>query len=196
MSERSHGIIGIDPSLTGAGVALIRTSWSIEGETTPQFGVHTFGRPGKKGEPLQKRLKRLETLCDEIRGVVTSEMESPDLALIESPAPNQNSGSHHDRSGLWWFLVRMFDRLGITVMEVPIQTVKKYALGKGVGSKDQVMAAAIRRYPDVPISNNNESDAWVLAAIGARLRGEPVEESLPLTHLAALDKIEIPRYEL
>jgi len=66
-----------------------------------------------------------------------------------------------------------------------------YATGKAL-DKDQVLAAVVRRYPNVPIGNNNEADALILAAMGARKLGHPYEPSLPQTHLRAMDGAEWP----
>lgn len=65
----------------------------------------------------------------------------------------------------------------------------KYATGKGNASKDAVLLAVARRYPTVEVTDNNEADALVLAAMIARLAGRPIETSLPQTHLDALAKV-------
>ena len=77
-------------------------------------------------------------------------------------------------------------------MPVPPSCRAKYATGKGNAGKDEVLLAASRRYPHAPIVGNDDADAVVLAAIGARLLGEPVEDSLPKTHLDALAKLTLP----
>src|SRR5690606_37900858 len=155
--------------------------------------VHTFGRKGKRGETLVQRLGRITDITDAIRAVIGGLDVYPDLVAIESPAQNQTTGSPHDRSGLWWDVVRTLTyELGISVIEIGVTKVKMYAHGKGIGSKDEIMAAAIRRYTDAPIANNNESDAFILAAMAARLIGEPIEESLAKTHLRAMEGLVLP----
>jgi crossover junction endodeoxyribonuclease RuvC len=54
----------------------------------------------------------------------------------------------------------------------------------------------IRRYPDVDVDGNDVADALVLAAIGCRHLGSPLEESLPANHLAAMNKIRWPERTL
>ncbi len=180
-------VIGIDPSLTGAGVGAIQ----VHGDDVTQ-AVHTFGRKGRTSETLEQRLDRITTITTQVLDVISSLDSWPELVAIERPAYGQTSGSHHDRSGLWWDLVRvLIYKMGIPVVEIDISKVKIYATGKGVGSKDQIMAAAIRRYPDAPISNNNESDAFVLAAMAARLIGQPIDD-LPKTHLRAMEGLVRP----
>jgi crossover junction endodeoxyribonuclease RuvC len=85
---------------------------------------------------------------------------------------------------------------GDLVAEVPPATLKKYICSRGNAPKDQVLAAASKRYPHIDITGNDVADAVVLAAIGARHLGFPIEESPPRANLAALDKInwpEVPR---
>lgn len=186
-------IVGLDLSLTGAGVATIQPAdLGNLAEGLRRYGVHTFGRKGSKSESLDARRRRIHTLIMQIRDVVMSLDSTPDLALIESPATSQTTGHSHDRSGLWWGVVEMLYQLGIPTIEVGISKVKIYALGKGVGAKDEVMAAVIRRYTEVPVTNNNESDAFVLAAIGARLLGDPVERTMAGQYLNAMKGLERP----
>lgn len=170
-------IVGLDLSLTATGLGVI-----------PSVGfpaVHTFVSKGKKDASLAQRAARLHTLASDI--LIAS--SNADVVVIEQPAYGQTMGSPHDRSGLWWLIVDVLSFEDLKLVEVTPQGVKMYATGKGNASKDEVMAAVVRRYPDVEITNNNEADSLVLAAIGARLAGRPLEESLPQTHLRALDKI-------
>lgn len=176
--------VGIDPSLTATGVALIQG-----GHDTPLRSVHTFGRKGTKTETLRQREERIWAVVRQVTATVLT-LDLTPLITIEGPAHGQTTGSHHDRSGLWWALVReLRERTGAEIVEITPGQVKKYATGSGTANKSTVMAAAIRRYLDVPITNDNEADAWVLAAMAARLLGRPVEESLPKVHLEAMTKV-------
>ncbi|HLV43706.1 MAG TPA: crossover junction endodeoxyribonuclease RuvC [Aggregatilineales bacterium] len=185
MTDAYFSVVGIDPSLTATGVVAIQ---SAEGATGTR--VHTFGRRGKTSEPLMTRLARLNDTVTAVQNVIRELVVYPDVITIESPAHNQTTGSHHDRSGLWWLLVRELTyEMGLKVVEIGPTQVKTYATGKGNAGKTEVMAAVIRRHLDVPITNDNEADAFVLAAMGARLIGQPIEDSLPQTHLRAMDKV-------
>lgn len=187
MSDPYFSVIGIDPSLTGTGVGVIQADG-----TEITHAVHTFGRKGKTSETLIERLNRITTITRQVRDVIRGLDVYPDVIAIETPAYGQTSGSHHDRSGLWWDLVRELTyEAGLGVMEVGIGKVKIYATGKGNGDKDAVLAATVRRYPEAPISNNNEADAFVLAAMAARLIGEPIDD-LPKTHLRAMEGLVRP----
>lgn len=185
-------VIGIDPSLTAAGVGVGMSPEAAAWGEEKQFQVSTLGRAGKNDEPLYTRLERIELLADEIRDTAVNLMQWPSLALIETPAYGQHTGKTHDRSGLWWEVVRIFVReLQIPVVEVSIQKVKTYATGKGNSAKDTVLIDVARRYPDVAIANNNEADAFTLVAIGMRLIGHPIDD-VPKTHLKAMEGLKLP----
>lgn len=175
-------VVGLDVSLTSTGVATI--------VAVDRIVVRRVASKGSKDASLDARSRRLDilrrTLCQVAAGA--------DLVVIEGPSFGQTrQGGQHDRAGLWWLVVgRLVESHGITVVEVPPACVKKYATGKGNASKDQVLAAVVRRYPDVDVSGNDEADALVLAAMGARHLGHPIEDTLPLVNLAALAGVRWP----
>lgn len=173
------GIYGLDLSLTATGVARIGDGGN---------SVWTERSRGKVTDTLQDRIERLNELDTSIRSTI----EFASLVAIETPAHNQTSGHHHDRSGLWWLVVTDLSPY-CQIYEVSTTQVKKYATGKGTASKMEVMAAAIKRYPQFDIANDNEADAVILAAFLARALGRPIEESLPQANLAALEKFTVSR---
>ena len=87
-------------------------------------------------------------------------------------------------------------------MTIPPASLKMYATGKGNASKDAVLAAAIRRYPDVEFDGNDAADALILAAMGADHLGFPLvsktpsgrksRATLPARNREALGKIDWP----
>lgn len=170
-------IVGIDPSLTSTGVAWIDVTGTIR--------VGRIRSTGRAGSTIEQRWQRLTALTDTIAGGV----DRATLLVIEGPAYASVGGSHHDRSGLWWMVVDLALTAGSRVVEIPPAVRCKYACGKGNASKDQVLAAVIRRYPTVDVTGNDEADSLVLAAIGARMLGRPIDDPMPKEHLAALHKI-------
>ena len=166
--------VGLDLSLTGTGVAILSPGERV---------TRTVSSKGKTEDPLIVRYVRLHTLAKKIVDMIPDEAK----IAIETPAHNQRSGHHHDRSGLWWMVLDMiYDRHTMRVVEVSTTTVKKYATGKGNASKMEVMAQQIRQFPELPIANDNEADALTLALIVARLNSEPYEASLPQVNLSAM----------
>lgn len=166
--------VGIDLSLQSTGAATI--------DEDGNYTLRTFPSTGTKTDTLATRGVRLHNLTAEIILIACV----ADVVCIETPAYSQTTGSHHDRSGLWWLVVDALLGEELELFEVSTSTVKKYATGKGNANKDTVLANVVRRYPEAPVESNDEADAFVLAAIAARLDGHPIEASLPETHLAAM----------
>lgn len=167
-------VIGLDLSLTATGISDGR--W-----------CDTITTTGATRDQVAARAARIAhittTVLEYTRGV--------DLVVVEGPAPSRHTGKVWDRAGLWWRVVaRLLDA------ETPVAVVSpsgraRYATGRGNAPKDQVLAAAVRRYPGVPIGNNNEADATILAAMGLDRLGCPLA-TVPQSHRAALDAVEWP----
>jgi crossover junction endodeoxyribonuclease RuvC len=129
---------------------------------------------------------RLEFVAAEIAALV----DDADLVAVEGPSYGSQAGQqgHHERAGLWWLVTHMLWRQGIPYVVVAPSGVKRYATGSGGGlkaGKDQVLAAVIRRYPEVPVDGNDQADALVLAAMAADYYGQPLAP-VPEAHRTAL----------
>jgi crossover junction endodeoxyribonuclease RuvC len=182
-------IIGLDLSLASTGAAVIDTAVPGPAQTRR---VLVKARAVKRGDPphtITERSTRLRRLA----GDTTTLCVGADLVLVEGPTYSSDTGKAHDRAGYWWLVVARLTGAGLNVVEVSPTALKVYALGKGAGAgtgKDDVLAAVVRRYLDVAIGNNDEADALVLAAMGARFTGHPIEEKpLAQTHLRAMDSV-------
>lgn len=178
-------IVAIDPSLTSTGLAVLGPS-----QTSPYWAVRTIrsAPPVAPPNPALASVRRMEKIVHQLRLAIEELCLGvrPTYFVIEAPAFSKNVGMAHERAGLWWMIYQAAAGYG----HVPILVVKpnlraKYATGNGGAGKDQVLLAASRRYPGVPMTNNNEADAVVLAAMGARVLGHPVDQ-LPRTHLDAM----------
>lgn len=181
-------VVGIDISLTSTGMCSIRDG-NVSVWTVPS-------RP--LGTTLDARAERLDQISKKIAaGCLVDDLRrwNLDLVVIEAPSLGQSrQGGTHDRSGLWWLVVDCLRRMGATVVEVPPACRAKYAAGKGNATKDAVMLAVARRYDGLClVSGNDEADALVLAAMGARHLGRPVEVSpLPAANVAGMDGVAWP----
>lgn len=211
-------VTGLDLSLTGSGVAQISTDpvcpvdgaevttsggrheprcikavcrYEGPGITTPRVtGLQEFGSQ-PAGEDLTARGARLRSVATP----VIRAARGSDLILIEDLYMGSGTGGQLDRAGLFWLVVATLTAEGHPVALVTNNHLKMYALGKGAGKgtdKDYVLAAVVRRYPDVPVQSNNTADALVLAAMGARHLGSPLETDLPDTHLRAMKAVHWP----
>lgn len=174
-------ILGIDPSLTGTGLAPLDTNDHLV------IPVELITSSGTKDATLDDRRHRLLTIVETI--VYKAVDHDSDLVVIEAPAFSRNNSGTWDRAGLWWLTITRLAEARMPVAQVPPTVRAKYATGKGNAAKGAVIDAVTRRYPHVKHGgNDNLCDALVLAAIGARLAGHPIDE-LPKAHLDALAKV-------
>lgn len=181
-------IVGLDLSLTSTGIATIET-----GDGREHWTVERITSKARAEATLEERHTRLHNLRLEI----ALKAAMADLIVVEGPSYGSKTGHQHDRSGLWWLVIDWlkrpedFDGWGKPVAEVPPSTRMRYATGKGQAAKDAVLAAVVRRYPQIDVTGNDEADALILACMGARHLGHPIDD-LPKTHLAAMDAVRWP----
>jgi crossover junction endodeoxyribonuclease RuvC len=178
-------VLGVDLSLTSTGLAVVRTDdplWS---------SLRTIKSKGARADGLVQRRDRLAGIVIAVLGLAQS--VEADLVALEGPSFASQGASTHDRSGLWWLTTYALTQNGFRVVEIPPTCRIKYGTGKGNSSKDAVLAAVVRRYPHADVRGNDDADALILACMGARLLGEPVEASLPQANLEALKTLEIPK---
>ena len=179
----SRAYIGIDPSLAGTAVAII---WG-DGSTFTQR-LATEGHEGDTAEQHMHRMDRIELwVKSRIEGVDADEL----TIGIEGPSLGpRHMGLDHERAGLWH---RLYKRARLyvdtTVVVVTPKQRAKYATGNGNAGKAEVLSAVCARHPRAGIRTHDEADALTIAAMLARLDGHPIDDPLPKTHTAALDKL-------
>jgi Holliday junction resolvasome RuvABC endonuclease subunit len=165
-------VIGLDLSLTSTGVAS-SLGWTRRITTKPNQYKSAFAR------------------LREIRSRVRDCVRNADLVVVEGLAIGSQTGQHLTRAGLWHLVMESVDAAGIPWTEVPPATLKRYATGRGNAAKDAVLLSVAKRFPDWDVTNADEADALVLAAMGADQLGHPLAE-MPATHRNALDKVRWP----
>lgn len=190
-------VVGLDISLSSTGFADIQS-------IGPEYSLVSMAvrtEPVNGNPTLRQRHERARDIEDQIvRRMFDGPV--PDLVVIEAPAYGAKFGDPHDRSGLWWGIADRMMRDGLLVVEVSPGQVKLYATGSGSlrgatkVTKAMVVTAVNTRYRFGPIllrvSDNDQADAIVLAAIGARLLGYPIDPHIPAPNLRALTKIRLP----
>ena len=175
-------IVGIDPSLTSTGLAAV----FLDGES------HEVAVDRIKSKPVSSDLDaRWERLYD-IRVEIADWTRGADLVVVEGLAYASPSPFSAERAGLWWLVIDHELRRQVPVAVVPPAVRAKYATGRGNAGKDEVLAAVVRRYPAVEVTGNDEADALILAAMGARYLGEPIDD-LPAANLAVVAKASWPQ---
>jgi hypothetical protein len=192
-------VVGLDPSLTGTGIAWADGRCMKIGRT----GL-TVVRDKKTGAPipLRERGEGLMRLVLEIGNRIllgpdagqvavdsglgqlsgTALRSQPDLVMIEELPP---SAAHADseRDYLWWSLVNLLERQGVRCVPVPVTVAKKYATGSGSCAKEAMVAATARRLSHFQTRDDKDmSDAAWMCAVGMDLVGEPLVTADPAKH--------------
>ena len=145
-------LVGIDASLTGTGVAILRHGNDLDIITTT----------------ITNKLTGTNRLIH-IRDCVQKFSDGSDLVVIESYAfarPNQA----HQIGELGGVLRVMFAESGIKYLEVAPTQLKKFATGKGTASKEEIAVAAYKKW-GIECRTNDETDAAVLVYIGLAYMG-------------------------
>lgn len=169
-------IVGLDLSLASTGVARIENSVATVTRVTSRPTVNDSSR---------ERVRRLTRIVAFLR----TEVPCGSTVAVEGPAFGSNDPGAHMRAGLWWMVCEMLETRGCDVYVIAPSTLKKYATGRGNAKKDEVLAAVIRRYSDVDVKGNDESDALVLAAMCARHLGHPIDD-VPQASLDAMKSVK------
>ena len=158
MIDMSYRVAGLDPSLTG-------------------FGVAVTSGPGVM--PLLYRLasrlrghERLEYLRTEVRRLA----EGADLAVIEGLSFGAKGNTLLELAGLQHVVRHELWLMGIPYALVSPAQVKQYMTGKGTADKIAVAMALARKLPRVELLSEDESDALAAACMGAHWAGEPLFE--------------------
>ena len=139
-------------------------------------------------EPKSKGIERI----NEITNVIYDHASKAqvDLAIIEGPSYGSAKGQrgHHERAGLWWHVAWRMWRNHVPLLIMTPGSVKVYATGRGNASKDDVLVAALARWPQAGIGNNNEADAFTMLAAALDRADAPLCP-MPQTHRRTLDAI-------
>jgi Holliday junction resolvasome RuvABC endonuclease subunit len=181
-------VTGLDISLTSTGLAINETD-SVAGDHGGAARIRT-ARAAQCTDLVADDLRRIRTIA---RAIGEAGTWYSDLIVVEGPSYGQaRQTGEHTRAGLWWHIAYVADSAEVPLLVVPPATLKTYATGKGNASKDDVLAAVVKRYPGWDVTGNDVADAVILCAIGSRLLGHPLESSLPQSHLRALDKLTLP----
>lgn len=193
-------VVGLDVSLSSTGIARL----SLEQGKAPRSFSTTVGRSLDEGATLEQRCARLEwvkaAVLDEV--IVSGTSWPLDLVVVEGPAPAMGARPGADEmAALRWALLAALHALRVPLAVVSPPTLKVYAAGHGGSAKTpvtkaHVVAAARRHYAglfDLAAGPGvaDRADSAVLAAMGARHLGRPIDE-LPSTHTRALKSVRWP----
>jgi Holliday junction resolvasome RuvABC endonuclease subunit len=183
-------VVGVDPSLTSAGIVAIRDGDPVM--------ITSLGHPGRDGASWVDRARRVRSQGRAVARIVIA--REPDLVVIEGPLLHgPNTGSAFDRYAL--FLCGLVDQLDVARLPIAVvhnQTRATWATGKGESkSKRDVFAAIKAEWPDWVtrhLTNDDRADALVLAAMGAVHLGDTLPIVVPDWRLNNLDAVAWPRW--
>jgi Holliday junction resolvasome RuvABC endonuclease subunit len=149
-------VIGIDPSLTAAG-------WATKGKGT----CGTIGRKEKANASYPDRLARIQ---QQVHDIMRTIPDAPDLICIEAPSfgAHGHGISDHMLAALWWFL---FEQVCVVfgadrILLASPCSLKQFVAGTGNASKEKMLVAVTRQWPEFTVTNNNEADAVGLLKLG------------------------------
>lgn len=165
-------VVGIDPSLTGTGIIVLRNGELGKALTT-------------KNEPKLGTIERVRRIYEQINNVIENlstcyvnayigdkrmiRWEPPSLIVIEGFSYGSKGRGVFDIAYLGWRIREELERYrtedDIPWLEVSPSQVKQFATGKGNANKEIVLQQVYKRW-GVELTNNNQADAYVLAQIG------------------------------
>lgn len=190
-------VLGVDSSLTATGLCRVDVlNHSVPAPDDPYTGVIdvytgvidvctvSAPKPNPKDKTKRAMARRVSALLDQVEGA----LEGVDLVAMEELAYGAKGDSAWVLPWIWGEIIRLCERHDKKLVIVNVSCVKKYATGKGNADKDTVLLATTRRYPAVTLTNNNEADALVIAAIGCRYLGMPID-TVAQTNLEFMGKI-------
>lgn len=214
---RRPAVIGFDPSLTSAGVALVsRKPNGAGGEllTWPQLTAH-LGRPGKDGASYAERNTRIVKLVREHVTIIDRCRDAGAhirLGVIEGPIYGMTGGHAFDRSAVFWGIYAALANRGIPVAVVTPSHRESFITGL-TGHKERTADRKARVLEDMQklwsfpaatagsdisrdtarkIVNADEADALGLATMGAMSLKWPMPFRLLRRHVENVAKVSWP----
>lgn len=146
-------VIGLDPSLTGTGLIVLRA----DGELAAQALISTPAQDGN----LNRYYRIVTQVMDQIAE------HHPAKLCIEGLAMGAKGAAVLDLAGLHWVLrwelATQHPRL--KVITVPPSSLKKWTTGKGTANKVAMALAVFKRW-GLELGNDNLVDAYALAQYG------------------------------
>lgn len=171
-------VIGIDFAVSATGIASVDANGQAE-----TFSAKT--EPA--GIVYEDRAERLWRAVQSVIAVA----QAAQLVVIEGPAISKHDRGVWDRAGAWWLIYMHLVSVNVPVAVCPPSTLKNWATGDGRADKKLVRARMQAMWPNVRISNMDESDALALATMGAQQLGYPVPSIE--WHGFARESVEWPR---
>jgi Holliday junction resolvasome RuvABC endonuclease subunit len=182
-------VVGIDLSLTSAGIAILRDGKPIQ--------ITHVGHKGRDGASYRDRSRRVRSQCQAVLracDIALKRLQADvicDLAVIEGPSYGSQFGHEFDRAALWHGVYGALEARGVPIAVIAPNTLKLWFTGNGAASKTDMTNTAMARFRE-PISTHDEADAVALATAGAYKLGDPIPFEPKERQREALAKVEWP----
>lgn len=188
--------VGIDPSLTSSGVAVL-----VDGK--PQH-YGRFGREGHNGASWASRSNRIRQSRSMVYQAAIA-AGRPDVVVIEEhPYAIGNQGNEFDRAGLWHLIYEAFAAREIPVVVIGNSKAKAWITGIGQADKLRVIETIDEWYEGQlaePLSTwkknqhpDDVADALGYATMGAFRLGDPIPFEPKERHRTALLTLGWPKH--
>ncbi|WP_292988361.1 crossover junction endodeoxyribonuclease RuvC [Mycobacterium sp.] len=183
-------VVGIDPSLTSTGIAVL-----INGAP---LALKTVNDGQKDSKSYAHRSDRIVRQCCSVIDALP--VDRIDLAVIEGQAFGYHNAYTSDGNALWWGIFSALRQQQIPTAVVTPLTRQTWVIGRE-GSKDstdkkkQVLLAVRLWWPALAkaIRNDDIADAAALASIGAAHCGDQLPFQLKDRHRNTLESIDWPK---
>lgn len=179
-------VVGIDPSLRAAGVAILTGS---DQRTAAIGGLCSLGREGRAKDGYSERSARIVA---QTRRVVRAVPADAELVVIEAMPPHMKPQPYLGDRWAVWFGIHSSLAPRVPVAVVNPSTRAMWATGKGNANKAAVVAAMRDLWPDAHIADDNEADALVLACVGAHRLGWSLPFEIKERHTSILADVAWP----
>ncbi|MCV7226082.1 hypothetical protein [Mycolicibacterium komossense] len=188
--------VGIDPSLTSSGVAVL-----VNGKLM-HYG--RYGREGHNGATYTSRSRRIRKMIREVTEAALAG-GTPDVFVIEEhPYAVGNQGNEFDRAAVWHGIYGNMDARNVPGVVVNNSTGKAWVTGAGNANKVAMIAvidewyagqivpplAKLRKTVDHP---DDLADAIGYATMGAYKLGDPLPFEPKERHRTALSLLPWPK---
>ena len=151
--------VGLDLSLTSAGIALVGEAGGVS--------TVAVGEKGRAGASWGERGERIERQAV----AILEHVPEGAFVVVEGPSYGSFSTSTWDRAGLWHRVVAGCRAKGCKVSVAAPTNAKLFLAGHAHAGK-RAMVAMARLNSGLPIGTDDEADAYALAMMGrARLDG-------------------------
>lgn len=154
--ERRRLILGVDPG-SACGWAVV----SFPEGVVVQHGTWKLQHSRLEGGGMM--FVRLESWLKEVLWL------DLDLLAMEEVKRHKGTDAAHLYGGITAIITRVCEWREITYTGIGVGTWKKLVVGKGNASKEDVMQAAIHRWPNTSFTQDEADAACIALAVGAQL---------------------------